>query len=378
MTVHLSATGGTGGVAATYYAVDGGSWTEGAKIVIAAPANHSNDGAHTISFYSVDTVGTRETPRSVQVKIDTRPPGFSWKTVAPAVITSTQSVHCTFVVTEASGPVKVAWDVSDQYGSPAARKTGLVRDPGTRVVDVPPLYSNRNPFMPGLYKVRVTLTDAAGNVTVSAARPFRDYRPSQAKAWFKVSGAGKRVALTFDDGGNAAWASILGTLRAYHMHATFFPLGPYVDGALARRAVADGNAVGTHGWTHTQMTRQSYAQVQSEWRRGEAAYWSKAGVSAAPYCRPPYGSFNSTTLAAAGALGFTRVILWDVDPQDWASPGSSVIAQRVLSHVHSGAIVVMHLRAQTAAALPAILRGLKSRGYVAASLPEMFKAAGYR
>jgi peptidoglycan/xylan/chitin deacetylase (PgdA/CDA1 family) len=70
--------------------------------------------------------------------------------------------------------------------------------------------------------------------------------------------------------------------------------------------------------------------------------------------------------------------MWDVDPQDWREPGASVIASRVLSHVRPGSIVVMHLRPQTAAALPAILRGLRARGYKAVSLPELFRAAGYR
>ena len=55
-----------------------------------------------------------------------------------------------------------------------------------------------------------------------------------------------------------------------------------------------------------------------------------------------------------------------------------MIAQRVLSAVHPGAIVCMHLRAQTAAALPTILSGLRARGYKAVSLPELFRAAGYR
>jgi peptidoglycan/xylan/chitin deacetylase (PgdA/CDA1 family) len=54
-----------------------------------------------------------------------------------------------------------------------------------------------------------------------------------------------------------------------------------------------------------------------------------------------------------------------------------VIAQRVLSNVRPGSIVVMHLKPQTAAALPAILRGLKARGYEAVSLPELFRAAGH-
>ena len=67
-----------------------------------------------------------------------------------------------------------------------------------------------------------------------------------------------------------------------------------------------------------------------------------------------------------------------MDPRDWSAPGAGVIAQRVLSHVHPGAIVVMHLRGQTAAALPSILSGLRARGYKAVSLPELFRAAGYR
>jgi len=50
----------------------------------------------------------------------------------------------------------------------------------------------------------------------------------------------------------------------------------------------------------------------------------------------------------------------------------------VLSHIHSGAIVCMHLRPQTAAALPVILSGLHARGYKAVSLPELFHAAGMR
>ena len=85
---------------------------------------------------------------------------------------------------------------------------------------------------------------------------FRDYRAAPAKVWRHVSGAGKRIALTFDDGGAGPWESMLNTLKRYGMHATFFPLGPYVAASpsLARRTIAEGHAVGSHGWTHTDMT----------------------------------------------------------------------------------------------------------------------------
>jgi hypothetical protein len=75
VTVTLSAGDGSGsGVASTNYRVDGGGWHTGTSVVIAAPADHSNDGPHTIDYDSVDNVGNTETLRHASVTIDTQPP----------------------------------------------------------------------------------------------------------------------------------------------------------------------------------------------------------------------------------------------------------------------------------------------------------------
>ena len=356
------------------------AWTKGTRIEVPAPKNHSNDGAHIIAFYSVDNAQNAEPEKSVTVKIDTTPPSFEWRDVSPAVIYRVQAVRFRFSVRDIGGPIRLSWRATDQYGIFAASKGGFEREPGAREIEVVPRYKNHEAFMPGLYQVGLTLTDQAGNVTVTGTRAFRNYRPAPAKVWRRVSGAGRRVALTFDDGGAGPWASMLNTLKANGAHATFFPLGPYAAASpsLMRRTIDEGHAVGSHGWTHTAMTRQSYGGVRDEWIRSEAPWWNAAGATPVPYCRPPYGDSNATTVAASGSAGFTRVIMWDVDPQDWAQPGSGVIASRVLSHVSPGSIVCMHLTSQTAAALPAILSGLRARGYKAVSLPELFRAAGYR
>lgn len=378
--VHLSATDPVSGVAYTVFKVDDGAWTKGTRIEVRALKNHADDGAHSIRFYSVDNAQNVEQEKSVTVKIDTTPPRFEWRNVSPGVIDRVRAVRFRFNIRDIGGPMRLSWRATDQYGSFAASKGGLKRAPGRREIEVVPRYRNHKAFMPGLYRVGLTLTDQAGNVTVTGARAFRNYRSAPAKVWRRVSGAGRRVALTFDDGGAGPWASMLSTLKAYHAHATFFPLGSYAAASpsLMRRTVAEGHAIGSHGWTHTAMTRQSYSGVRGEWIRSEAPWWNAAGATPVPYCRPPYGDYNGGTVAAAGAAGFTRVILWDVDPSDWSEPGSSVIAQRVLSHVRPGSIVCMHLRGQTAAALPTILSGLRARGYKAVSLPELFRAAGYR
>jgi peptidoglycan/xylan/chitin deacetylase (PgdA/CDA1 family) len=379
-TVQLAATDAESGVAATVYRVDEGEWAIGTEVEVRAPKDHSNDGEHVITFYSVDNALNQEAFETATVKIDTRPPHFAWKNVSPGIIRHIRPVTLRFDVDERSGSVVLSYKVTDQYGYFAVGKGGLERAEGTRSLELIPRYKSHKGFVPGVYRVEITLRDEAGNTTVSKRRSFRNYRAVSGGVWRHVSGAGKRVALTFDDGNNSAWASILGTLRRYDAHATFFPLGPYAASSpsLMRRTVQDGNACGSHGWTHSMMTRQSGGQIQSEWLRTIGPWWNASGYSPVPYCRPPYGDMNGATTAASAAAGFHRVILWDVDPRDWSQPGAGVITSRVLSAVHSGSIVVMHLTPQTAQALPSILSGLRARGYKAVSLPELFHAAGYR
>ena len=283
-------------------------------------------------------------------------------------------------LTEASGAAACRLRLVDQYGRAVTSRAGLRLVAGAGGLAVP-LRVRGRALVPGLYRLRLVLRDQAGNESVSAPQTVRDYRPAKASVTFDLPAAGRRVALTFDDGNDgAAWASIVATLHAAHLHGTFFVLGPRVDeyAAVARRAIADGDAIGSHGWTHTDMELQTPAQLRFELTSSMAAWWHVARATPVPYLRPPYGAKDAAVLAAAGAAGFAHVILWDVDPQDWTGVSSGVVAQRVLSHVHPGAIVCLHTLPNTAAALPAILRGLRAMGYREVSVPELFAAAGAR
>jgi hypothetical protein len=59
------------GVRTTKYRIDGGGWLTGTHFTIEAPSNHSNDGVHTVEYYSVDFLGNTEITRSTEVGIDT-------------------------------------------------------------------------------------------------------------------------------------------------------------------------------------------------------------------------------------------------------------------------------------------------------------------
>jgi peptidoglycan-N-acetylglucosamine deacetylase len=315
------------------------------------------------------------------VRIDTRPARFSWQGMSPKLLYRTEPVRLSLSITDLSGTIRVTYRVFDAWGGRVARRGGIAFTPGLRSLSVSTVYANGRPFLSGLYRVRLRLVDAAGNARVTGAVNFRDYRPARARVWSHVSGAGRRVALTFDDGYDAtAWASILSVLRARGVRATFFVNGCHVaeHPDLARRTAALGNAIGAHTWSHNLTTLQTRQEIVDELHREIAQWWRVARVTPVPYFRPPYGGYDGETLSVAGSLGFARVILWDVDPSDWAGAGSSAIVHRVLSHAHPGSIVLLHCTRETAGALPAIIAGLRARGYSAVTLPALMHAAGYR
>ena len=336
------------------------------------------DGTYTVTATATDDLGNHATAAD-QVVVDTTPPAFAWRAIRPETLRKVGPLHFSFRATDRSDPLKATLSVWDLTGR-VAQNPGLSVKPGKRTLTWSPTYADGSPLIPGLYQGQIVATDAAGNAAVSPFRAFRVLRPVATTVFHDLTGMGNRVALTFDDCNfGEAWTSILNTLQDFGVKGTFFCIGTNVERfpIQARRTVADGMTIGSHTRDHAQLTRLSYAAVRAEVVYDQNAWWKVAHATPAPYFRPPYGSFNHRVLRAAGSAGYLRTMIWDVDPQDWADPGVSVIVDRVLSHAHAGMIVVMHVKPQTAAALPAILRGLASRRLRQSSLTELFQAAGY-
>jgi len=174
------------------------------------------------------------------------------------------------------------------------------------------------------------------------------------------------VALTFDDGPSIYTPQVLSILERERVHATFFEIGQQVAGfaAYSRRILADGDIVGDHTWNHADVSRGG-AFASGEITSAEGAIRKATGFRPCLF-RAPYGAVSSSLTGLARGLGFTT-IEWDVDPQDWARPGTGAIYSRVVGNVRNGSIVLMHdgggPRNETVAALPDIIHTLKARGY---------------
>jgi peptidoglycan/xylan/chitin deacetylase (PgdA/CDA1 family) len=189
---------------------------------------------------------------------------------------------------------------------------------------------------------------------------------------------GRRVvALTFDGGGDAGGVpALLATLARERVPATFFLTGRFVTAfpESARRIAAAGHRLGDHSVSHPHFPRLTGAQIRTEVLGAAATIRSGTGADPAPLFRFPYGDSDARSIATVNGLGYLPV-RWTVDSLGWqgtlgGSRDASFVARRVLAAAGPGAIVLMHAGAHPtdgstldAAALPAIIAGLRRDGY---------------
>jgi peptidoglycan/xylan/chitin deacetylase (PgdA/CDA1 family) len=210
---------------------------------------------------------------------------------------------------------------------------------------------------------------APGAQAATAACP-----PAPFGVHWTAPGAGRTVALTFDDGPGRSTGAVLRTLEGADIGATFFNIGVNERAQPATVVAEAGHRflLGDHTWSHRDLARLP-AAAQAEQMDEEIA--EQRSITGSPPCvfRPPYGSYDRTTLTLAQARRMT-VWNWSVDTEDWKARGSSspFWVDRIISRAEAGGaqahpVVLMHNAPAgdpaTAAALPTIIRFYRDRGY---------------
>lgn len=193
----------------------------------------------------------------------------------------------------------------------------------------------------------------------------------------------RAVALSFDDGPHAVNTPVvLDLLRAHGAHATFFDEGNAVVAhpELVRRTVAEGHEVANHTFTHPDLPPLPFAQVVDEVERTARAF-EDAGVVPAPLFRPPRGKFDREAADAVRSTGLVTVG-WNVCVERYLSqlPDDAQAVTAVLDRVRPGSIVLAHDggepdRSRTMAVLPALLAGLRERGYDVVTVGDLLRDA---
>ena len=196
------------------------------------------------------------------------------------------------------------------------------------------------------------------------------------------------VALTFDDGPFYHTAHILDLLDQYGMKATFFVNGdnwveniddestPWPE--MLRRIVGTGHQLGSHTWSHVDMTAADTATRYDQIERLDQTLTRVVGKSPT-YFRPPFGSCEGQCLVDLGKMGY-HIVNFDLDTKDYLNntPDKIETAKQTFWNALSAGtasssfLVLGHdVHEQTATALtPFMLEKIKEKGYKAVTVGE--------
>ena len=203
-----------------------------------------------------------------------------------------------------------------------------------------------------------------------------DLRGNQQVSVRSGSRSAPYIAITFDDGPHPELTpKLLDILKSRNVKATFYVLGPKVEQhpEIARRIVREGHEIGNHTMTHPVMSKMGVSSVRSELERCEEVIIRVTGVTPKTM-RPPYGAFKNEQRQWAFAEFGYPTILWDVDPNDWKRPGSSVVAHRLINGTRNGSILLAHdIHPGTITAMPQTLDTLINKGYKFVTVSQLIE-----
>ncbi|KAJ7129889.1 hypothetical protein C8R43DRAFT_931089 [Mycena crocata] len=196
------------------------------------------------------------------------------------------------------------------------------------------------------------------------------------------------IALTFDDGPYIYIRSISDQFTAAGAKATFFMNGYnwqciYSPTVIAdvKYAYAAGHMIGSHTWSHADLTELSTAQIQDGMFRMEEAFSRILGIKPA-FMRPPFGSYNGNIQSIAAGRG-QSLALWDWDTGDAdgnTTSQSEAVYNDVASSKVNNALILEHETEETTAhvLVPYAIKLFQSNGYKLVTMAECLGVDPYQ
>jgi peptidoglycan/xylan/chitin deacetylase (PgdA/CDA1 family) len=184
------------------------------------------------------------------------------------------------------------------------------------------------------------------------------------KPIYALPGDGKNIALTFDDGPHPEHTpKLLEIMEKCGVQATFFLTGTQLEEHpdIAIRIAEKGHDIGSHGYSHRNMSRMGLGEIKHEFSCFAAAA-EKAGIQESVLFRAPFGLKSPILEWHSQRLGF-RMIHWNLSPKDWKTVPHEVILSRLTEHTRPGSIILLHDSPNAVALLANYIQTMLERGY---------------
>lgn len=172
------------------------------------------------------------------------------------------------------------------------------------------------------------------------------------------------ICLTFNDAPDETTTPlILEALSAAGASATFFCTGERAAAhpELIKAIIAAGCSIGVHGWSDSDYSALSEAQIRADLDATVGALMA-AGAPRPVWFRPPHGDFEPAVIAAGRRL--------DLGAAYWSNIGSAPSIDGALRAAFGGAILLLPDNAATARDLPGFLVELRRLGLLAHPLDD--------
>jgi peptidoglycan/xylan/chitin deacetylase (PgdA/CDA1 family) len=176
------------------------------------------------------------------------------------------------------------------------------------------------------------------------------------------------VVLTFDDG---PWLNntpaVLKALADQCLRATFFPIGKHATyyPEILKQDVAAGHTIGSHTWSHADLTKKTPDEAKEEIEKGLSAVHFYAGAATAPFFRFPDLRHPPEMLTYLGQRNIATFST-DIDSFDFKIKKPDVLIKSLMGKLNKQGkgIILMHdFQKVTATALPELLGQLKANGF---------------
>jgi len=174
---------------------------------------------------------------------------------------------------------------------------------------------------------------------------------------------------------------LLNVLKEEKVRATFFVLGTNMDHdrsstrRLLKRMWNEGHDIGSHTYSHTDLTTMSDEQIIWEMEKTDEIIRDAIGVYPVAM-RPPYGTIDWRTCRLLNGLRY-NVVNWNIDSDDWKCPPdfpghvAGMIPKRCSRNWESSYIILQHdTHKWTVEAARAIIKDIRSKGYKFVNLSE--------
>jgi peptidoglycan/xylan/chitin deacetylase (PgdA/CDA1 family) len=176
------------------------------------------------------------------------------------------------------------------------------------------------------------------------------------------------VVLTFDDGPwQTTTPSVLKALADQCVRATFFPIGKHATyyPEILRQVAEAGHSVGSHTWSHQDLSKKTVEQAKEEIEKGISAVHAAVGNAMTSFFRFPALRHPPEMVTYLGERN-VAIFSTDLDSFDFKSRKPEQVIAAVMNKLkkHGKGIVLMHdFQQVTAHGLAELLTQLKAGGY---------------